>query len=79
MTRLLKCGLFALIPFATGWVAPASTLSEISSPTFTYANFGDAALDDSWTQGFSAATDSIRLTTNIERSATLSDLADFMI
>jgi len=88
-------GLFALILFGTGWTgtATASTVLDIPGPTIGYADFGDSAIADSWTQNFSVTNGSISayvqglepsggtinfyLTSAIGASATLSDLIAF--
>lgn len=94
--RFLKSGGgLALVLFGMGWsgAAMASTVLDIPGPTIGYADFGDGAIADSWTQDFSVTNGSISLyvqglepsggtihfylTTNIGPTATLSDLVAF--
>jgi len=95
MMRFSKGGAIALILLGmcgTG-TAIGSTVLNIPGPTIGYADFGDSALADSWTQNFSVTNGSISvyvqglepnggtinfyLTTDIGSTATLSDLVAF--
>ncbi len=94
--RLLRDGgIFAMILLGTGWTEPAtaSTILNIPCPTIGYADFGDSALADSWTQNFGITNGSISvyvqglepsggtinfyLTTALGATATLDDLVAF--
>lgn len=93
--RFLRGGLSTLILCAGCWTSTtmASTVLDIPGPTIGFADFGDSALADSWTQDFSVTNGSISvyvqglepsggtinfyLTSAIGASATLSDLIAF--
>ena len=93
--RFSKGGVLALLLFGVGCTSAAfaDTVVNIPGPTIGYADFGDSALADSWTQDFSVTNGSISvyvqglepsggtinfyLTTDIGPTATLSDLVAF--
>ncbi len=93
--RFSNRGILALTLSSLCWAgaSTATTLLDIPGPTIGFADFGDSALADPWTQNFSVTNGSISvyvqglepsggpinfyLTTDIGPSATLSDLVAF--
>jgi hypothetical protein len=93
--RFVKGGAFAVILLVLGWSTKvsATTVLNVPGPTDGYADFGAAALADSWTQNFSLTNGSISidvqglepsggtiyfyLTTQLGPTATLGDLVAF--